>query len=540
LFSFTVAMATLDRSNAALSTIIEEMDSLHLHASLNPNSSYHFDSPTDEDGDDCDDFDDESWPEAPSPDQCLLFEQHQQLLHLHQPEDAATTGDSIQSPPLNIPRMMEMKSPLYMAEKPKSAKEAAEYIKEKYDALNRLRMEAGFGPVSGSGSLLNPDSCYGALNGGGSSSSSSSSSSSDSGYGRYSVTAAENYGYGTVRHQAPPPNTLPLSPPNSPPYSSSSFPNGVVPHTPQQVTSRPTSVLESPPIDFRPGDATPVAAAATAAVFGVPPNQQQQTNAFPSNSAMHSCGCGAAGHHPMVLSPQTVAQVELFYRSHKTDVYVCPCYAHLYQGITPPSYAQQHAALLAKAHGKQAKQTTQPISDLVAFPRDWTYAMTGVAVLLLEVEDEGKAKGGKGKGSGVRLSVLLAELSTGFLLWRTSVTNFTHYHAVQANFHVMRLAHDLAAFAGLAFEDPTSAMNLLQRMREFVARAAMGSSQALAMTSSLTTKKKANKQPANKKKPKKSDISSPCCFSHVTSLDHLDGLQLLGQSTPSGSLQRHQ
>ncbi len=218
------------------------------------------------------------------------------------------------------------------------------------------------------------------------------------------------------------------------------------------------------------------------------------------------------------LSEQTIAQVELFYRSHKSEVYVCPCYTHLYYGVTvnPPPVANGGQGTKTSIFRSKNGGSHHQIEHLVAFPRDWTYARTGVAVLLLDTGDNSRRT--------KRLSINFAELGTGFALWRDSFSCYTNYHAVQANFHVMRLSHDHARFVGLAFEDALSAGEFLQHIREFVAKSAIGNGDV-----NSPRQKSAKKLKKSRKAPTKADISSPCCFSHVTKLDHLDGMQLLGQ-----------
>lgn len=526
---------TMERN--ALSTIIEEGDALdvnsHCYIGHTHPTNHHVVMNTSDDVSDSSDFDDEDdedeqWPEAPSSDLCEQLMMELQEQHLQYEEDAAC--DIPLPPPASSSGRDAL---LYMAEKPKNAKDAPLYISDKYEALNRLRLEAGFRAMS-----LADASKQQAVVGG-------------SGDNLTDVTSAQK-GYSPQTSRPQVPSSLPLS-------LRSNYQDGDSQH--QRVSLTPTNNVTPitsppPPTSSKSRDASPKVTAASVTSF--------------DDSQQPSCGCGHQ-HQPAMTSPtaklgdQTIAQVELFYRSRKTDVYVCPSYAHLYRGIVPP-----HPSMLTTIHangsgksgsGKKSKKGAAA-QELVAFPRDWTYVRTGVAVLLLETgtQGEGSSNGKRGLSNGARLSVLLAELGTGFLLWRNAFGCYTHYHAVQSNFHVMRLANDHTAFAGIAFEDPAAAGEFLQRIREFVARTGIGADTDAASASKKKSPAAIAKSPSTptsaskrRKKPKKSDISSPCCFSHVTSLNQSEGMLLLAQSTavtssgvqpstrsPASSLQRQQ
>lgn len=435
----------MERNNA-LSIIIEEADSLDL------NVFAQLDEHSDVNGDEDFDDDDESWPSVADLDPDLFTyaqpEQPKQQLSADRTTKLSRTQElmeiSVILPPVNVPQV-----PLYIAEKPKSAKEAAAYIKEKYEALNRLRLEAGLGSTpSPAGLLSHIDS------------------------GDVAIEKANLRPDGCI--------VLPQELHNDKLSDVSSRLH--------QLHSNQTSLTTN----------------------GIYSNKSRDT-AHPMAAVVEKKEEGVSVSGKM-LSEQAVAQVELFYRSRKSDVHVCPCHVHLYQAhdmsLAYPS--------LSLANNNNNKSLS------VSFPRDWNYVRTGVAVLLLEdVKDDG------GGGGGCRMSVILAELGTGFLLWQETVDQYSDYHAIQVNFHALRLHHHPTSFAGFAFDDPQSAAHFLQRMREFATRAAH-----LHTNNNCNNNNNSNnKGGGRRKKTKKSDISSPCCFSHLTSLDQSAGAQLLAASS---------
>ncbi|XP_013794698.1 uncharacterized protein LOC106478683 [Limulus polyphemus] len=177
------------------------------------------------------------------------------------------------------------------------------------------------------------------------------------------------------------------------------------------------------------------------------------------------------------LTEQDIAQVETFFRSHKTFVFVCQCLANLY---------------LRKAEG------------------EWELAQTGVPVLLF---DKGETRARNKR----RLKLVLAEKGTGFILWHDVIDNLTNYQAQDNSFHTLFLSTDHSQMGGFSFENKTAA-------RQFHEQVDLLTSDPLNISLSVPKAKgkNAKKKLEKIKLPQKCDISLPCCFEHVTSIDIRD------------------
>lgn len=177
------------------------------------------------------------------------------------------------------------------------------------------------------------------------------------------------------------------------------------------------------------------------------------------------------------ISEHDLLQVEMFYRSHKTDVHVCPSLANLYFG---------------KVVGNKDK---------------WKFAMTGIPVLVL---DTGKHQRDR------KLHVILAEKGTGFVLWKDKVDQLTAYKAPHANFHTLHLSTDHTRLAGLSFDDKKAAAEFVKKYLEYTS----DPDDELLKLSKGKKKKVKTEKPKKFKPPKKTEISQPCCFVHVTKLEN--------------------
>ncbi len=223
-----------------------------------------------------------------------------------------------------------------------------------------------------------------------------------------------------------------------------------------------------------------------------------------------------------VLTEAEVLQVEMFYRSHKTEVWVSQCTAHLHLGsvkittsITPK---------LSDKKIKHSQQAAQPriSSELV---ENWKYVKMGVPVFLLDT--------GATRNRDRKMYIILAEKGTGFTLWRDKLDHLSAYRASTAVFHTLHLSGDHNNMAGLSFDDAHAATEFLARWRAIV-------SNPKDDILNLSGKNKKRKKDENKKQkgkfkaPSKSAISTPCCFTHVTKLDRTDGMNILGTKGPRG------
>lgn len=197
------------------------------------------------------------------------------------------------------------------------------------------------------------------------------------------------------------------------------------------------------------------------------------------------------------LSDQDLLQVEIFFRSQKTSVYVCPTLADLYLSTIEIS-------TLSPANKQHPSSRTQT---------NWQLRHTGIPVLLL---DSGESRSRTKR----RIQIVLAEKGTGFLLWRDTIDNLTNYKAIDNHFHTMFMSSDHRKMVGLSFSNVSAA-------REFYDKVETLTSDPANISLSGPNSKAAKKTAAKKKKkgdkkiklPTKMDISQPCCFQHVTKVD---------------------
>ncbi|XP_051156009.1 uncharacterized protein LOC127278354 isoform X2 [Leptopilina boulardi] len=171
-------------------------------------------------------------------------------------------------------------------------------------------------------------------------------------------------------------------------------------------------------------------------------------------------------------------QVETFFRGLKSQVFVCESLANLYLG-----------------------NATQP--------EGWSLRFTGIPVVVLDLgETRSRSKR--------RIQILLAERGTCFTLWKETIDNLTSYKVSGPAFHTMCLSSDHTRLAGFSFDNPKAASDLWQHIERLVACPEN-------ISLSVPGKKK-KKKPVQKKVvlPAKSNISQPCQFQHVTSVDLTD------------------
>lgn len=142
-----------------------------------------------------------------------------------------------------------------------------------------------------------------------------------------------------------------------------------------------------------------------------------------------------------MLSNAELFQIDLFYRSRKTFVHVCPCPAVLYFC---------RAAISSSGGGGSSS--------------GWRYAAAGVPVIVVETLRI---------AVGPRLHVVLAERGTGFELWRYGLPGVQQYAVNEtsttggdngggAAFHTVLLPS--GNVAGLCFDDAASAGDFYRQL----------------------------------------------------------------------------
>jgi len=199
------------------------------------------------------------------------------------------------------------------------------------------------------------------------------------------------------------------------------------------------------------------------------------------------------------LTDGELVQIELFYRSYKSSVYVSTCMATL-------SFSRP--VITTSSKSKPTSKSTDDYDDGV-----WACVRTGIPVIVRDNAD-GRRR--------TRLYVLLAERGTGFELWRAPVDRLSDYSvsaasaAVSCSQHTMRLSVDETMFvtARLAFDDQAAADEF---HRQLIRLATAADNDSAVTVGGDQTKKKRHQKRVGP--ISKSAISQPCCFSHVTRLE---------------------
>lgn len=178
------------------------------------------------------------------------------------------------------------------------------------------------------------------------------------------------------------------------------------------------------------------------------------------------------------VTEQDLLQVDTFYHSHKTEVYVCACLANMYIGSA-----------------KSVLNNDQ-----------WTFSCTGIPLLLLDTGEHHRER---------KLYFLLAEKGTGFTIWRDVIDNLTGYRTPNSNFHTMYTSKDHTKLAGFSFDDAGAAAEFYGHVQKLTA----DPDDELLKIGKSKKKKSIKIKKKTVKLPKKTEISQPCCFVHVTKLD---------------------
>ncbi|ESO87184.1 hypothetical protein LOTGIDRAFT_97844, partial [Lottia gigantea] len=178
------------------------------------------------------------------------------------------------------------------------------------------------------------------------------------------------------------------------------------------------------------------------------------------------------------VQEQDLLQVEMFYRSHKTEVTVGKCLANLYFG------------------------SEKKVDNV----EKWDFVNTGIPLLVLDTGEHHRHR---------RLTFILAEKGTGFTLWKDTIDHLTKYSSPSANFHTMHVSKDHSKLAGLSFDDTNAASEFYTFIQSIMENP---DDELLALSKKKKKKKEKKEKKPKFKPPKRSDISQPCCFVHVTKL----------------------
>ena len=225
----------------------------------------------------------------------------------------------------------------------------------------------------------------------------------------------------------------------------------------------------------------------------------------------------------MLLPESEVNQIEMFYRSHKTEVWVCRCIAHLHFGIARPILSTPK--LGEKANKKNKNKQVLVVSDTVD---QWKYVKSGIPLFLLDSGESHRIR---------QFHILLAERGTGFTIWRDTLNHLSGYKAMSLTCHTMHLSEDHNNMALFRFDDSSAASEFLSR---FTTIASNPNDDILNLIGSKKRKDDKRRLKGKYRPPSKSTISSPCGFTHITKLDRADGVSLLRSSHSTTASPSHQ
>lgn len=103
------------------------------------------------------------------------------------------------------------------------------------------------------------------------------------------------------------------------------------------------------------------------------------------------------------------------------------------------------------------------------------------------------------------------------MLWRDTIDNLTEYKVGGKAFHTMYSSSDHTQQIGFSFDTTQAAQEMWEHIERLV-------SDPENISLSLPGKKKKKKEKKQKPAPlpPKNHISTPCCFQHVTAVNHKD------------------
>lgn len=267
-------------------------------------------------------------------------------------------------------------------------------------------------------------------------------------------------------------------------------------------------------------------------------NRSTDSAATLSNSSCSSSpNTDAESTTPHSMSPTNrlldefeTSKIEMFYRSHKTFVYVGQCAASLLMTETE-----------LVDGGRQSRPKSQ----------DWKLVCLGIPVLLFN-------RGDTRSRDKRQIRICIAEHGTGFQLWSDVIDNLSNYQPLKPTFHTMYLSTNHRKMVGFSFDNQFAALEFYRQVETIVANPWNISltgpkkkttekfklfrrqrSKSVGRASEIPKESPFYEPPAEflqknyrskNRKPDKSDISAPCLFQHVTSVN-LNNLDRTSENT---------
>lgn len=180
------------------------------------------------------------------------------------------------------------------------------------------------------------------------------------------------------------------------------------------------------------------------------------------------------------------------YSNRNCDVYVCRCLANLY------------------------------FHETYMDTKRWKLFVTGVPVLVIS---NLYCIPYSNCSTLNEITIILAEKGTGFTLWKEVVDDFSHYTNPDNTFHTMVTSNEPHTLAGLSFDNECSALQFYHKVLSFT----NGKQQLFRRSLPLLTRNCS-------RNCKKSTISTPVNFKHVTSLKPENLYHLVSQNSSNDNL----
>lgn len=143
----------------------------------------------------------------------------------------------------------------------------------------------------------------------------------------------------------------------------------------------------------------------------------------------------------------------------------------------------------------------------------WELYCMGIPVLVL---DSGETRSRTKR----RIQIIVAERGTCFTLWHDIIDNLSSYRVAGQAFHTMHRSSDHSVLVGLSFDSPAAANEMWGHVERLTA-----CPENISLSVPGRRGRKLRQTPKPQPLPAKINISQPCCFQHVTSVDAADRMR---------------
>ena len=155
----------------------------------------------------------------------------------------------------------------------------------------------------------------------------------------------------------------------------------------------------------------------------------------------------------------------------------------------------------------------------------WKHFKTGVAAVIFNTGECGDRN-----PKGVKLC--LVELESGFASWKEDLSDSSQYKAQDTKFHTLVLQNNNGAnMAGLQFEDEGAASLFFKEIIDSIEELKSANNATELSKLELSSRREKAKK---FRKLKKSEISTPCLFTHVTNISSTQADTLDEPTSPGG------